>query len=200
MRVDPYLCPTILFGALFYLAGASAERNSKSSGLRITLLLLGLLFSIPGLLYVTYYLHVLDRAAWFYNFRAFPGTELLGSGLGLGAGWLQSKMQLDSAGERIVLPLIASGLLLVPFLKPLLDPVDLDQLSERCDGEVCMQSTGSTCGPASAATILRALGKPGSERELASEAFTSRGGTENWYLARALRRRGSCQSVLDCVW
>lgn len=29
-----------------------------------------------------------------------------------------------------------------------------------------------------------------SEKELAKEALTYRGGTENWYLARALRRRG----------
>jgi len=190
MRVDPYFYPTILLAALFYLAGAFAERNSKSIRLRIALLLLGLVISIPGLLYVTYYLHILDRAAWFYNLRAWPGTELLASGLGFGTGWLQAKMQLDSAGERIVLPLIAVGLLLVPYLKPLLDAVDLDQLTERCDGDVCMQSTASTCGPASAATILHALGRSGSEREVASEAFTSRGGTENWYLARALRRRG----------
>ncbi len=34
------------------------------------------------------------------------------------------------------------------------------------------------------------LGRPASEQEIAREAFTSRGGTENWYLARALRRRG----------
>jgi predicted double-glycine peptidase len=48
----------------------------------------------------------------------------------------------------------------------------------------------STCGPASAATLLNVLGHPASEQELARESFTSRGGTENWYLARALRRRG----------
>lgn len=53
-----------------------------------------------------------------------------------------------------------------------------------------MQSTPSTCGPASAATLLRAFGQRASERELAEEALTYQGGTENWYLARALRHRG----------
>jgi hypothetical protein len=38
--------------------------------------------------------------------------------------------------------------------------------------------------------LLNLLGQPASEQEIAREAFTSRGGTENWYLARALRRRG----------
>jgi hypothetical protein len=37
---------------------------------------------------------------------------------------------------------------------------------------------------------LRQLGKPATEKQLAQESFTSRSGTENWYLARALRRRG----------
>src|SRR5262249_32945228 len=45
-------------------------------------------------------------------------------------------------------------------------------------------------GPASAATIVRRLGGYLSERETALEAFTCRSGTENWYLARALRRHG----------
>jgi ABC-type bacteriocin/lantibiotic exporter with double-glycine peptidase domain len=37
---------------------------------------------------------------------------------------------------------------------------------------------------------LRQLGKPATEREIAQAAFTSRSGTENWHLARALRQRG----------
>jgi ABC-type bacteriocin/lantibiotic exporter with double-glycine peptidase domain len=40
------------------------------------------------------------------------------------------------------------------------------------------------------ATILRTYGFPVAEKELAIEAYTSRGGTENWYLARAIRSRG----------
>jgi hypothetical protein len=37
---------------------------------------------------------------------------------------------------------------------------------------------------------LHALGKPATEKEIARESFTSRNGTENWYLSRALRQRG----------
>lgn len=51
-------------------------------------------------------------------------------------------------------------------------------------------STPSTCGPASAATLFRQFGVEVGERELARECFSSRTGTENWYLARAFRRRG----------
>ena len=38
--------------------------------------------------------------------------------------------------------------------------------------------------------ILRQLGKPATEKEIAQASFTSRSGTENWYLARTLRQRG----------
>jgi ABC-type bacteriocin/lantibiotic exporter with double-glycine peptidase domain len=58
-----------------------------------------------------------------------------------------------------------------------------------------MQSTHSTCGPSSSATILKLLGRSSSEKELARECLTSRGGTEIWYIARAFERRGLHASV-----
>lgn len=60
----------------------------------------------------------------------------------------------------------------------------------------CMQSTFSTCGPSSAATLLKALGQSASEKQLAGECLTSRGGTEIWYIARAFKRRGFREHVL----
>src|SRR5260370_33026524 len=54
----------------------------------------------------------------------------------------------------------------------------------------CLQTTYSTCGPASSASLLQAFGQDASEQQLARESFTSKGGTEIWYLARAFRRRG----------
>jgi ABC-type bacteriocin/lantibiotic exporter with double-glycine peptidase domain len=37
---------------------------------------------------------------------------------------------------------------------------------------------------------LKALGQTASEKQLASESLTSRGGTEIWYIARVFERRG----------
>jgi ABC-type bacteriocin/lantibiotic exporter with double-glycine peptidase domain len=82
------------------------------------------------------------------------------------------------------------ALLLIPYSKPWLGPLDLSRLSDHCEGTVCLQSTLSTCGPSSAATILKSLGWQTSERELATECHTYQGGTESWYLARAIRARG----------
>jgi ABC-type bacteriocin/lantibiotic exporter with double-glycine peptidase domain len=38
--------------------------------------------------------------------------------------------------------------------------------------------------------LLRRLGKTSTEEQIARASFTSRNGTENWYLARTLRKHG----------
>lgn len=144
----------------------------------------------PGILFLIYYLQVLDRSVWFYNFRAVPGTALLAAGIAFLAGVSQAKLKPETAGERSLLPAAAIMLISIPFIKPLLGAVDSSKLADHCEGEVCMQSTPSTRGPASAATLLHTFALSGSERDLAIEALSYQGGTESWYLIRALRRRG----------
>jgi hypothetical protein len=122
--------------------------------------------------------------------------SFLACGLGLAAGVLQSWWEPENFGEKVFAPGVLFVLVLVPFVKPLLDPLDTSKLKARYAGEVCLQSTFSTCGPASAATLLRSFGKIASEKELAHDSFTSRGGTEIWYLARALGKRGVRTSVV----
>lgn len=152
--------------------------------------LVATVLAIPGALFVLYYTHLFDNAAWFYSFRAMSHTELAAAGLGSIAGLAQSRFQPKTLGEKLVVPLILCVLLSVPFIKSALDPVDYSGLQQVCTGEVCLQSTPSTCGPTSAATLLKLFGKNASEEELAHECFTYRGGTEIWYVARAFRKRG----------
>ncbi len=137
-----------------------------------------------------------DNAAWFYSFRVLPLTEFLPGGIGLLAGVLHPWFEPETLGQRLLVPGALLVLVVIPFVKPLLDPIELSRLRERCDGEVCMQSTFSTCGPSSAATLLKAFGQTASEKQLAGECLTSRGGTEIWYIARAFQRRGFRQRVL----
>lgn len=80
-------------------------------------------------------------------------------------------------------------LLFVPYAKSLIAPLKIDLQNKWVDG-VCIQTTPSTCGPSSAATILHLFGISVTERELARECYTCGTGTENWYLARAMRSRG----------
>jgi hypothetical protein len=162
---------------------------------RISLLVCSLVLAFPGL-FALYYTHLFDNQSWFYDLRTIRYTELLGCGLGVAAGMLYGWWQPESFGEKVVVPSALLVFVLVPFVKPLLDPLDVRQLKDRSKGEVCLQSTFSTCGPASAVTLLRSFGNDVSERQLATESFTSRGGTEIWYLARALRRRGIGTTVV----
>lgn len=146
--------------------------------------------ALPGVLYAVYYLHGFDDWAGYIEFRSCAGTEYLGAGAGMLAGLAdhraRNRMRSSVWGVPAMLALGVS----IPFLKPMLRPLDLDQLTERWEAAVCLQGTASTCGPASAATVARHLGHPISERELAAAAHTSASGTESWYLARALRVRG----------
>ena len=169
------------FYSLLVILAAALYAVGRAWGRGWVAIAVGILAAVPAVLFASYYLRLLDNAAWFYNLRALPYVELAGAGAGLLAGVVQG---------RVAVPVGALLLILVPHLKPLLTPLDLSRLRDRCEGEVCLQSTPSTCGPASAATLLRRLGMAATERELAVEARSSASGTEIWYLARALRARG----------
>jgi len=189
-----HLIPVVLLtalgaGGLFCLGWVLGKRIVSRLG-RAWLLLVSAVLAAPGLFFVLYYTHLFDNAGWFYSFRVLPLTEFLPGGIGLIAGVLNSWFEPETLGERLVVPAALGLLVLIPFVKPLLDPIELDRLQDRCEGEVCMQSTFSTCGPSSAATLLKAFGQSASEKQLARECLTSRGGTEIWYIARAFERRG----------
>jgi hypothetical protein len=173
---------TLTLAAVLFGLGGLAERRLVSRAKRICALSVGFILAVPGLLFVLYYTHFFDGAAWFYEFRAMRASELAACGLGFVAGFVHSSFEPGSLGERLAVPTILLALLLIPYSKPLLAPLGMSRLNEHCDGEVCLQSTLSTCGPASAATILKSLGRKDSERELAAECHTYRGGTESWYL------------------
>jgi hypothetical protein len=195
-----HLIPVVLLTALgavalFYL-GSVLGRKSGSPPRKAVVLIGSLVLAAPGLLFAFYYTHLFDNAAWFYRFRILSFTEFSPSGIGLLAGVLYSWLEPESLGEKSMVPGALAILVLIPFVKPLLDPIELDHLRGTCEGEVCMQSTFSTCGPSSAATILKAIGRPSSEKDLARECLTSRGGTEIWYVARAFQRRGFRTSAI----
>ena len=196
MQVNPLVVPVLIGAVALFFLGSVLERKLVSPKNRLWLWTAGFVLALPGFVFILYYTHVLDRAAWLYNLRILPFTELAASGIGFLGGIFQSWWGPESFGEKAATPAVVLILVLVPFSKPLIDPLDLSQLKDRFDGDVCLQSTFSTCGPASAATLLKSFGEAATEKELAKECFTSQGGTEIWYIARALRRRGIKTTVL----
>jgi hypothetical protein len=178
---------------VFALGCWSAKRGISAS---ISLLGwgIGVILAVPALLYFAYYAGLFGEPIWFYKLRAVAGTELLASLAGFLAGWFQvrviPRLRLSRWGTRLLMPVLLGFGVAVPYLKPLLRPQQIHFLREQWKDGVCLQSTASTCGPASAATVSHHLGFQVSERELALAAYTSASGTENWYLARALDRLG----------
>lgn len=174
-------CSVLAFAATAYWL------RPQSGWVRWMVLVASGLLAVPPILFSVYYLHVLPERAWFYTFRSWTGTEFLTVFLGVAAGALACLLPRRMLWMPLV-GLIVCGI--VPHVKPLIGPLPDSAFRERWKGEACLQSTSSTCGPASVTTILRWLGATASEKEVARAAFSYSGGTEAWYLARNLRSRG----------
>ncbi len=188
------LIPTILGTAVFFLFGIWLSGKVRLRRQAVLLALVGILAAIPAIFFVVYYTGVLGEAGWFYSFRAIPGTEISACGIGLLAGCFQ-KLRSNSHIIRrqmsvAFIPFITLLCVMFPYLKQIFLRPDWNNFNDRWSEGVCLQSSESSCGPASAATLLKLLGKPVSEKQIAQESFTSRRGTENWYLIRTLKRHG----------
>ena len=157
------------------------------TGRRTLFTLLALILAIPGASFAAYYTHLFPEPAWYYEFRSWAGTEFLILSIGLAGGLLC--LGFSSLG-RICVLLMVVALSFGPFLKPILGALNPNELRDLWYDDVCMQSTASTCGAASVATILRHFNLNATEAVLAREAYSYVGGTEAWYLARTARRRG----------
>jgi hypothetical protein len=183
---NPAIVPTFLLACGWFAAGESCYKR----WLRLSLAV-GVLLAVPCALAVLYYSHLFDNAIWYYNLRTVPLIELTFSGIGFLSGVIHRWNDAETRVGRAAVPVVFAVILLIPFMKPILEPLDTAALQDKCTGSVCLQSSYATCGPASAATLLRGLGKSVTERELAVDSYTYAGGTEAWYLARAIRRRGA---------
>ena len=154
---------------------------------RLVFLLGFAVLAVPSFLFAVYYLHILPERAWFYTLRSWTGTEFLVIFLGCATAAVASLLPRFLLGVPLF-ALLALGV--VPYLKPLIGPLPDSVFCELWQGDICLQSTPSTCGPASVTTILRRLGAQTSERATARAAFSYTGGTEAWYLARYVRSQG----------
>lgn len=145
------------------------------------------IFSIPSLLVAAYYLQLPLEHAWFYEMRSWSGSEFLILPVAVATGIFGTFLPRPLfAGPLSALLAIA----VIPYLKPVLMPLTDHDFQAEWKGDTCIQSTSSTCGPASIATISRRLGGTISEKGAARAAHTYQNGTEAWYLARYLRKQG----------
>jgi predicted double-glycine peptidase len=157
------------------------------------------LMAVPAFLYAGYYWHLVDEPIFLYRLRSLPGSELLAGLIGLPFGWIGmtvGRHRIRVIRLSVIGLAIAPMLVLLPYTKEILNPLDHTIMKDHWSENICLQSTSSTCGPSAAATVLRSLGQEANESELAIAAHTSASGTEIWYLARALRSRGLAISFM----
>jgi hypothetical protein len=183
----------VVVAIVLMVFGIKLARLFENTATGVLLTLSAVVLAMPAVLFTFYYAHLFDSWSWFYQFRSIPGSEFLASGIGLLVGMLSQRCGRTRKGRVFLCPLIRVMMLiilLIPYLKPLFAPLRYDKICDRWAGSVCRQTTQSTCGPASAATVLKYFGISATEAQIAKECHTSAYGTENWYIARALRRRG----------
>jgi hypothetical protein len=194
------LIPTLLLSGILFGVGARLGKRRLRGGGLLALCGLGAIVALPGVLFAAYYLKGLGEPVWLYRFRSVPGAELAASGAGFLAGLLHGRLSGGERFRRIVgrwfFPGVLAVGLVLPYLKPVLRPPRSSQFQDRWVDDVCLQTSESSCGPACVATLLRRFGKHVTEAQIAKECFTSGNGTENWYLARAFRKRGLAVQLL----
>lgn len=190
MNVNWIVIPTLAGALLLFVFGQRSIQHCQTFKSKLICLLFFLVVGTPGFLFPLYYLHWFDNARWFYEFRSLPFSELTAIGSGLFAGALAEMTKDTKVVSRLFLIIILVLGIMIPHVKSIFAPVAEQRFSDRWEGAICMQSTPSSCGAASAATIFKFLGVSLSERDVARECFTYLGGTENWYITRAFRRRG----------
>ncbi len=158
-----------------------------------SILLILVILGLPSVFYVLHYLPFFPEWHALYSLRAtriLCYLPLLFAGVA--AGIISSYLP----RQVLLLPLLGfTAVGIIPYIKPLLAPLDRTQLQDLWDGPVCLQSTSSSCGPASTASLLRHLGLPSSEEVITEQCYTYARGTEAWYLMRYLQSLGLSTSL-----
>ena len=145
------------------------------------------LLALPGATFTFYYLHWLPETAGYFEFRSWKWTEFLVVPIGIAGGFIAS---FTPKGWRAGVLAAAFAGSLVPFCKPLIAPLNPAHFQNLVHDGIWRQSTMSTCGPASTATILNGFDRNLTEQEIAERAHSYWGGTEIWYLVRLIRDEG----------
>lgn len=160
---------------------------------KYSLILLVIIFAFISLLIPAAYVSdLIGENPYYAYFRAYPYTELLIVLIAPLAA-LITQLMVINYGKKVFVSLLGSIILMLyistPFIKPIIRPLP-KEINDKWFENIALQTTRSTCGPASLATIMKYYGDKGSEKNIARAAFSSASGTENWYLARYAQQHG----------
>lgn len=196
MIFNPNFILSLLLGLLLFFISTKIAKLIAKPQNKIIFLVISFILALISLSIPAAYLSDLIGANPIYaQFRTYPYTELLvilaAPFLGVINAWLADK-KISSSLNRVLTGLCLTVMLLyisLPFIKPLIKPLQ-NNLANKWQDNVAIQTTPATCGPSSLATILKYYGKEDTEANIAKQVFTSATGTENWYLARYAHSQG----------
>lgn len=205
MFVNPYMLPALCGSIILYIIGYRISDRIHHSWVRWVIGATACILCLPAISFALYYAHLLKESWAYIELRSIPGIEMSSAWCGLLLGYFTAPFfkqicRHSQTCMHTVLLAIALLTAMVPFCKPLLNPVEKRHpLGNRWDGPVCLQTAGSTCGPASLTTIYAYYGRAKTEREIARECYASGTGTELWYLVRYARLHGLHVSYQTCT-
>ena len=189
--INPNWYLALLFSVfLFFLWRRIYTRSVKN---RIILRIVGILFGGFALLFpLAYISDFIGEMPIYCAFRTLPFCEV--GVLFFAPVFALISIVLNKQNTKfktIVLLLFCLGFVSIPFIKPVLQPLNIASFREKWTKDnICLQSTPSTCGPSCLATIMAFYGKDETEKGISKAVFSSLGGTENWYLARYAKTQG----------
>jgi hypothetical protein len=94
--------------------------------------------------------------------------------------------------------LLAIFLILPVYINAIAFPIKKDKFGDNWKDGVCRQTTGKSCSPACAATLIyHYLGVKEKEADVAQKVFCSNRGTFMWDVGRYLKKRGLKVRVLS---
>ncbi len=197
MVVNPNFYLALVLGSILFLGSAKLFKKFHCIRTQHIFVIICILLALISLSIPSAYLSDLIGANPYYaGFRSFPFAELLvvlAAPLAGAFSAVLAAKKTQSISKRLIYRVSLVGTLLyisLPFIKPLMMPLPNHIIGNQWVDGVALQTTPSTCGPSSMATILNHYGVKDTEANIAKQVFSSLTGTENWYLARYAHSQG----------
>ncbi len=181
--MDDLLVGVLIIGLLSAMLFVMSLRLSRAVGERLN----NLLAIMTVALIVGYVVHVQGRVALshflpFSNLIVLSNWQPLMVSMLAGLIWHRLPRQI---WRRSVVTIALVAACLTSVYTPILAATP--QMRDRWDGNVCLQTSQSTCSPAAAATLLAAFNIPSTEQEMAVLCLTGQRGTTMMGLYRGLK-------------
>jgi hypothetical protein len=190
----------ILWGVIGYIL-TYKYYNRMQRGMKLALWVAA---TIVTLFWLLYHYVIFDLVGLTWMIRTLTHTRMEFSSVLLGA--FGALIQIATNKKRKPKDFVSrhNGLVLAIFLilpvyvNAIVFPIPQNKMGDKWKDGVCLQTTGKSCSPACAATLIyHYLGVKEKEADVAREVFCSNRGTFMWDVGRYLKKRGLKVRVLS---